>query len=54
MYRFNVYQDFDNNEFKFLTVYSCFAETRELAKVKALEWAVNAYPNKKVSVMSVN
>ena len=54
MYRFNVYENFTNGEFKFLTIYSCSASNRDEATYKAQIWANNTYPTRNVDVMCVN
>lgn len=54
MYRFNVYETFVNGDFRLLTTYACYGDTREDAKVKAQKWAEATYPTRKVNVMSTN
>ena len=54
MYRFNVYEDYQNHEFKLLCTYACYGRDRKEAKEKALAWAKATYPNKNVSVMCTN
>ena len=48
MYRFNVYETFANGDFRLLTSYACYSDTREDAKVKAQEWAEATYPTEKL------
>ena len=54
MYRLEIYEDFPSGGFKWLDVYYCYAVDRADAKLKALRWAQEKYPDKKISVMNAN
>ena len=54
MYRFNIYEDFEHGEFKWLEAYYCSAEDRERAYVLAYRYAKEKYPSKNISVMITN
>lgn len=54
MYRFNVYENFINGGFKFLTTYYCYSSNREEATAKAQFWANATYPTRNVDVMITN
>ena len=54
MYRLNIYEDFEDGSFKFLEMFACYARDRADAKLIALRYAQEKYPDKKVSVMNTN
>lgn len=54
MYRVNIYEDFDNGEFKLLETYYAYAIDRADAKLKALRYAEEKYKDRKISVMNTN
>lgn len=54
MYSVNIYEDFKDGSFKFLETYYCYAHNRAEAKLIALRYAEEKYPDRKISVMNVN
>ena len=54
MYSINIYEDFPHGEFKLLETYYCYAHNRAEAKLIALRYAEEKYPDRKISVMNTN
>ena len=54
MYSVNIYEDFENGEFKLLETYYAYAIDRADARLKALRYAEKKYKDRKISVMNVN
>lgn len=54
MYSINIYEDFEDGSFKLLETYYAYAIDRKDAKLKALRYAEEKYPDRKISVMNTN
>ncbi len=54
MYSINIYEDFEDGSFKLLETYYAYAIDRADAKLKALRYAEEKYPDRKISVMNTN
>ena len=51
MYSVNIYEDFENGEFKLLETYYAYAIDRADAKLKALRYAEEKYKNRKIKFL---
>ena len=54
MYSINIYEDFEDGSFKLLETYYAYAIDRKDAKLRALRYAEEKYPDRKISVMNTN
>ena len=54
MYSLNIYEDFEDGSFKLLETYYAYAIDRKDAKLRALRYAEEKYPDRKISVMNTN
>ncbi len=54
MYSLNIYEDFQNGDFKLLETFYCYARNRADARLIALRYAQEKYKDRKVSVTNTN